>query len=386
MRRVYLDYNSTTPLDPEVFRAMEPYLKEYFGNPSNIHSFGRETREAIEQAREDVANLIGALPEEIFFTSGGSEANNWAIKGIIASIRDKNHIITSPIEHHSVTNTCEYLKTLGVEITYLPVDEFGLVNLEDVKKAIRKNTSLITIMHSNNEVGTIEPIQEIGEITKNAGIYFHTDAVASCGKLELDVNSLGVDLLTLSAHKIHGPKGIGALYIRKGTKIENLLHGGHQEKGLRSGTENLYGIVGFGKAARIIKETALQENRKIKELRDYLEKRIFNEIPEVKLNGHPEKRLGNTLHIGVGYVEGESLLMNLDLEGIAVSSGSACASGETEPSPVLKAMSVPDIFINSPLRFTLGKENTKEEIDYTVDVLKSVVKRLREISPLWKKK
>lgn len=386
MKRVYLDYNSTTPLYPEVVEAMIPYLKEHFGNPANIHYFGRETHEAIENARVQVAELINASPEEIFFTSGGTEADNWAIKGIAYGYKDKGHIISSPIEHHAVHNTCLYLQSLDYDITFVNVDSYGIVSPEDIKKAIKKNTILITIMHSNNEVGTIQPIREIAQIAQEAGICFHTDAVASCGKLKLDVRELGVDLLSLSAHKIHGPKGVGALYSKLGTKIEPILHGGHQEQGMRPGTQNLSGIVGFGKACAITKENMAKDVEKIKMLRDRLEQEIFKRIPEVHLNGHPEKRLVNTLNFCVGYIEGEALLVNLDLEGVAVASGSACTSGSAEPSPVLKAMNVPVEFINSPVRFSLGRGNTLEEILYAVDVLDKVTKRLRAISPLWKRR
>jgi cysteine desulfurase len=386
MKRVYLDYNSSSPLYPEVVEAMIPYLKEHFGNPSNLHFYGRETREAIENARVQVAELINASPEEIFFTSGGTEANNWAIKGIAYGYQNKGHIICSPIEHGSVFNSCRELEPEGYAVTFLNVDSNGMVDPDDIKKAIKKNTILLTVMHSNNEVGTIEPIKEIAKIAQEAKIRFHTDAVASCGKLKLDVKELGVDLLTISAHKIHGPKGSGVLYVKNGIKLEPIIHGGHQEQGLRAGTENLLGIVGFGKACSIIKNTMDEDIKKIKLLRDRLDQQIFQRIPEVRLNGHPEKRLVNTTQISVAYVEGEALLVNLDLEGIAVASGSACASGSTDPSPVLKAMNVPPEYINSPVRFSLGRENTMEEIDYAVDVLEKVTKRLRAISPLWKKK
>jgi cysteine desulfurase len=386
MKRVYLDYNSTSPLYPEVLETMHPYLKEHFGNPSNLHSYGRETREAIENARVQVAELLNASPEEIFFTSGGTEANNWAVKGTAYNREDKGHIICSPVEHGSVLSTCNYLQSRGYDVTFIDVDSYGMVDPDVIKQAIKKNTILITVMHSNNEAGTIEPIAEIAKIAQEAGVYFHTDAVASAGKVKLDVKKLGVDLLVISAHKIHGPKGSGALYIKNGTKLAPIIHGGHHEHGIRAGTENLYGIVGFGKACSILKDTIDEDIKKIKMLREHLEQEIFKRIPEVRLNGHPEKRLVNTANISVAYVEGEALLVNLDLEGVAVSSGSACAAGEPEPSPVLKAMNVPSEFINSPVRFSLGRENTMEDIDYTVDVLEKVAKRLRAISPLWKEK
>jgi cysteine desulfurase len=386
MRRVYLDYNSTTPVDKEVIKAIMPFLEEKFGNPSNLHSFGRETREAIENARKKVAQFLNANPDRIFFTSGGTESCNWAIKGIAFANRDKgNHIITSAIEHSSVLNSCWALKNFGFEITFLPVDEYGIVDIDYLKKAIKKETILVSIMHSNNEVGTLQPIKEISEILKNYDIYFHTDAVASAGKVKLDVKELGVDLLTISGHKIHAPKGVGVLYIKEGVKIENLIHGGHHEQGKRAGTENLIGIVGMGKACEIIQRDMEKDVKKIKELRDYLEEKILENIEDVRINGHREKRLPNTTNISFGYIEGEALLVNLDLEGIAVASGSACASGETEPSHVLKAMNVPLEYINSPVRFSLGRENTKEEIDYTIEVLIKAVKRLRAITAFKKK-
>lgn len=386
MRRVYLDYNSSTPIDKEVKEVIMPFLENKFGNPSNLHSFGRETREAIENARRKIAEFLNAKPERIFFTSGGTESCNWAIKGVAFANRNKgNHIITSAIEHSSVLNSCLALKDFGFEITILPVDEYGIIDIDYLKKSIRKETILVSIMHSNNEVGTIQPIEEISGILKNYDIYFHTDAVASAGKIKLDVEKLGVDLLTISGHKIHAPKGVGILYIREGVKIENLIHGGHHEQGKRAGTENLIGIVGMGKACEILTRDMEKDIEKIKELRDYLERKILENVEDVRINGHLEKRLCNTTNISFGYIEGEALLVNLDLEGIAVASGSACASGEPEPSHVLKAMNVPLEYINSPVRFSLGKENTKEEIDYTIEVVIKVVKRLREITAFKKR-
>lgn len=384
MRRVYLDYNSTTPIDKEVKKVIIPYLEEKFGNPSNLHYFGRETREAIESARRKIAQFLNTLPDRIFFTSGGTESCNWAIKGIALANQNKgNHIITSQIEHSSVLNSCSALKNFGFEITFLPVSEDGSVDIDYLKKSIKKETILVSIMHSNNEIGTIQPIKEISEILKNYDIYFHTDAVASGGKVKLDVKELGVDLLTISGHKIYAPKGVGVLYIREGVNIENLIHGGHHEQGRRAGTENLIGIVGMGKACERLMQDMENDIKKIKELRDYLERKILENIEDVRINGDRENRLCNTTNISFGYIEGEALLVNLDLEGIAVASGSACASGE--PSHVLKAMDVPIEYINSPVRFSLGKENTKEEIDYTIEVLIKVVKRLREITSFKKR-
>lgn len=382
MKRIYLDYNSSTPLDERVIEAMNQYLKK-FGNPSNLHSFGREMREGIEVARKKVANFLNCQPEEIFFTSGGTEANNWAVKGLAfkrLSEGKKGHLITTAIEHASVLNAAQFLERLGFAVTYLMPDGKGWISPEKVEESLREDTFLVSIMHSNNEIGTLQPIGEIARILREREIFFHTDAVASAGKIELNVKELGVDGLTISAHKLHGPKGVGALYLRKGTEIENLIHGGHHELGLRSGTENALGIVGFGKACEISQEEMAKVVPKIRDLRDYLEEEIEKRIPDILFNGHREKRLCNTSSVSFGYIEGEALLMNLDLEGVAVSSGSACAAGEV--SHVLKAISLPPEFLNSTVRFSLGRENTKEEIDYTLSVLERVVKRLREISPL----
>jgi cysteine desulfurase len=385
MKKIYLDYNSTTPVDERVFEAMVPYLKGTFGNPSNIHQFGQEAKKGIEIAREQVARFIGAAPEEIFFTSGGTEANNWVLKGTAAALRARGkHIITSPIEHSSVVETAHLLEKEGLKVDYAPVDEYGTVDLNFIKGTVNDGTILVSVMHSNNEVGTIQPIEEIVKIARQYSAVCHTDAVASASKVSVDVAALGVDLLTISSHKLHGPKGVGALYIKKGTKISPILHGGHHEKGMRAGTENLPGIVGFGKACELLHPTWKEEAAAMLKMRDYLEQKIFERIPAVRRNGHPQKRLPNTLNISIGYIEGESLLLALDLEGIAVSSGSACSAGAAEPSHVLKAMRVPSEFINSPLRFSLGRENTKEEIDFVVDSLVQTAERLRKLSPVWK--
>ncbi len=383
-RQVYLDNNSTTPIDPRVREAIEPYLTTVFGNPSNIHCFGRDAAEGIAQAREQVAELIGAKPEEIFFTSGGTEANNWAVKGVaIALMLEKGkQIITTPIEHASVLASAQYLERNGWQVTYLPVDSYGLVDPEDVRRALTKETALVSVMMANNEIGTVEPIKEIASICRAAGAYCHTDAVCAVGKMKVDVAELGVDLLTFSGHKIHAPKGVGVLYVRQGISIHPLIHGGHHEKGMRAGTENIIGIVGMGKACAILKDEWPEHARRMLALRQRLEQGILSRIPDVRLNGHPEKRLPNTCHFGIAYVEGEALLMNLDLEGIAVASGSACSSGEPEPSPTVKAINLPPIMRNSVVRFSVGVDNTEEEIDYTIDVLERVVRRLREISPL----
>jgi cysteine desulfurase len=386
MKRIYLDYNSSTPLDKRVKAAMDEY-SERFGNPSNLHYFGRETREGIEVARRKVADFLCCSPEEVFFTSGGTEANNWAIKGLAfkhLAEGKRGHIITSAIEHASVLNPCQFLERIGFSVTYLLPDENGWIAPDAVARAIREDTFLVSLMHANNELGTLEPISEISEILRKREIFFHTDAVASAGKIELDVKKLGVSALTISAHKIHGPKGVGALYLKKGIQIENLIHGGHHEQGMRSGTENLLGIIGFGKACEITREEMATTVPKIRDLRDYLEEEVKRRIPDIRINGAGASRLCNTSSISFAYVEGEALLMNLDLEGIAVSSGSACSAGEV--SHVLQALSLPPEFINSTVRFSLGRENTRAEIEFTIDKLEGVVKRLREISPLKKRK
>lgn len=383
-RRVYLDNNSTTPIDPRVRKAMEPYLTTVFGNPSNLHYFGREAAEGIARAREQVAGFLGARPEEIFFTSGGTEANNWAIKGVaVARMLERGrHIITTPIEHASILGSAKYLEDNGWEVTYLPVDSYGVVDPDDVRRAITKHTALVSVMLANNEIGTIEPLQEIAAICKEQGVVCHTDAVSAAGKMNLNVNELGIDLLTISGHKIHAPKGVGVLYIREGTPIHPLIHGGHHQGGLRAGTENITGIVGMGSACELLKAEWPAHARKMLVLRQRLEQAVLKRIPDVRLNGHPEKRLPNTSHFSVAYVEGEALLVSLDLEGVAVASGSACASGESEPSPTVKALNLPPQFRNSVVRFSLGEDNTEEEIDYAVDAFAAVVQRLREISPL----
>ena len=387
MRKVYLDYAATTPVHPEVSEAMQPYFSEKFGNPSSIHSFGREAKAAIDEARDKVASLLGAKSEEIVFTSGGTEADNFALEGIAFANEHKgNHIIITPIEHHAVIEPAKFLEKRGFKITYLPVDKYGLVDPEDVKKAVTSKTILISVMHANNEIGTIEPIAEIGKITKEKGIYFHTDAVQTVGAIPVKVNELNVDLLSASAHKLYGPKGVGMLYIRKGTKISRYLHGGEQEKGRRASTENVPGIVGFGKAVEIASKELPERAKHLIPLRDKLIKGIFEKIEDVHLNGHPEKRLPNNVNLCIERVEGESMLLNLDLEGIAASTGSACSSGSLEPSHVLMAIGVSQELAHGSLRFTLGRLTTEEDIDYVLEVLPRIVKKLREISPLKKVK
>ncbi|MBI2979967.1 MAG: cysteine desulfurase NifS [Chloroflexi bacterium] len=386
MKPIYLDYAATTPTHPEVVKAMLPYFTEVFGNPSSIYSYGLEAKEALEQARAKVANLIGARDEEIVFTSGGTEADNSALKGVALANESKgNHIITSSIEHHAVSETCKFLEKRGFQVTYLPVDEYGLVNPEDVKKAITVKTILISIMYGNNEVGTIEPIAEIGQIAKEAKVYFHTDAVQTVGHIPIAVDELGVNLLSMSAHKLYGPKGVGALYVRKGTRLVPFLHGGDQEKKRRATTENVPGIVGFGAAAEMAQREMGQEAQRLTHLRDRLIKGILERIEDVRLNGHPKRRLPNNVNISFNFVEGESILLNLDLEGICVSTGSACTSASLEPSAVLLAMGLSHELAHGSLRMTLGKWTTEEEINQVLEVLPRVIAKLRAMSPLMKK-
>lgn len=384
MRKVYLDHNATTPIHPEVLEALLPYYKEHFGNASSVHAYGRQARAAVEAARAQVAALLKAGPAEIFFTSGGSESDNFAIKGVASSSKDRGrHIITSQVEHPAVMETCQSLEPLGYEVTYLPVDEGGLVDPEDVRSAIRGDTILITIMHANNEVGAIEPIPEIGRIAKEHGILFHTDAVQSLGKTSTDVKELGVDLLSFSAHKLYGPKGIGGIYVRKGTELPPLIAGGHQERGLRAGTENVAGIVALGKVCEIAQRDYESEVQQLSMLRDRLQHGIIERVPKVRCNGHEDRRLPITANLSFEAIEGEALLINLDLAGIAVSTGSACSSGSVEPSHVLKAMHVPPAYIQGSMRFSVGRENTVEDIDYTLEQLPPIVEKLRRMSPLW---
>ncbi|CDF58263.1 cysteine desulfurase NifS [Thermobrachium celere] len=383
-RFVYMDHAATTYTKPEVLEAMMPYFTEQFGNASSIYTFGRRSKAAIEEAREKVAKALNALPDEIYFTGGGSEADNWAIKGVAFANRDKgNHIITTKIEHHAVLHTCEYLEKQGFEVTYLDVDEYGMINLEDLKKAITDKTILITIMFANNEIGTIQPIAEIGKIARERGIYFHTDAVQAVGNVNIDVKEMNIDLLSLAAHKFYGPKGVGALYIRKGVKIDNLIHGGGQERKRRAGTENLPGIVGLGKAIELATSNIEEHNRKIKSMRDRLLNGIMEKIPYTKLNGHPEKRLPGNINVSFQFIEGESLLLLLDHYGICASTGSACSSGSLDPSHVLMAIGLPHEIAHGSLRLSLGDLNKEEDVDYVLEVLPQIVQRLRDMSPLY---
>ena len=385
MKRIYLDYAATTPMRSEVVEAMLPYFTEVFGNPSTIYSYGQEAKEAIEESRSKIARLIKAQEEEIVFTGSGTEADNLALTGIIyASEGKKDHIITSAVEHHAVSETTKFLEKRRYKISYLPVDEYGLVNPDDVKKALTAKTVLISVMHANNEVGTIEPIKEIGRIAREAKVYFHTDAVQAVGHIGVDVKELGVDLLSISAHKLYGPKGVGALYIRKGTRIAPLMHGGEQEKRRRAGTENVPGIVGLGVAAELALEEIEEEAGRLRQLRDRLVEGLKERIKHIHFNGHPVKRLPNNVNICVEYVEGESMVLNLDLEGICVSTGSACTSSNLEPSHVLSSMGLPPELAHGSLRFTLGKWTTNEDINRVLEVLPRIVAKLRAMSPLLK--
>ncbi len=383
MKRIYMDHAATTSTDVEVVKAMEPYFSLKYGNPNSIHSFGQEAREAVEEAREKTAHLIGANSSEIVFTAGGTEADNYAIKGIAwANQKKGNHIITSKIEHHAVLHSCQFLEKHGFKITYLPVDKYGLIDPEDVKRAIIDKTILVTIMHANNEIGTIEPIKEISKVVKKAGIYFHTDSVQTTGHIPIDVNDLGVDMLSMSGHKFYGPNGVGALYLRKKTRIVNLIDGGAQEKNRRAGTENVAGIVGLGKAAELAEKRLLQgkEDEVIK-LRDRLIKGITKKIDHTHLNGHPTKRLPGNANFCFEFIEGESMLLSLDMEGVAASSGSACTSGSLEASHVLLSIGLPPEIAHGSLRLTLGKDNTNEEIDYVISILPGIIEKLRALSP-----
>jgi cysteine desulfurase len=381
---IYLDNNSTTPLAPEVLDAMLPYLGAKYGNASSIHSAGRESKKALEESREMIARIIGAgRPECVCFTASGSEADNMAIQGVARALRHKgNHIVTSAVEHPAVLGTCRFLEEEGFQVTYVKPDEFGLIRSEAVAEALRDDTILISIMHANNETGTINPIPAIGGIARERNILFHTDAVQSFCKVPFTVDELMAGLLSVSAHKINGPKGVGALYIREGVPIRPLIYGGHQEAGLRAGTENIAGIVGTAKAAELGQAGMKDAAGRMKSLRDKLERGLLKKIPRARLNGHPVLRLPNTLNLSIPFVESESLLLELDLKGVAVSSGSACTSGTGEPSHVLMAMGIPHEICRGALRFSLGKENTESEIDYILQVLPDIVERMRAMSPL----
>ena len=382
--RIYLDNAATTKTSKEVVDAMLPYFTEDYGNPSSIYEIGQRSKEAITKAREQIAQVIGAKTEEIYFTAGGSESDNWALKEAFEAYSGKgNHIITTKIEHHAILHTCEYLEKQGARITYLDVDENGLVDLEELQKAICPETILISVMFANNEIGTIEPVKEIGMIAKEHGVLFHTDAVQAFGQVPIDVDEMNIDMLSSSAHKINGPKGIGFLYIRKGVKIRSFVHGGAQERKRRAGTENVPGIVGYGVAAKRAAESMEERTKKERELRDYLIERVLKEVPYVKLNGDPVKRLPNNMNFSFRFIEGESLLIMLDMKGIAASSGSACTSGSLDPSHVLLAIGLPHEIAHGSLRLTLGEDTTKEDLDYTLEQLKEIIGKLRDLSPLY---
>jgi cysteine desulfurase len=384
MKRIYFDHSATTPVDPTVAEVIVEHMTEKFGNASSVHSFGREARKAIEEAREKVAALINAEPNEIFFTSGGTEGDNLALKGVAYANRKKgNHIITSTIEHHAILHTCEYLEKQGFTVTYLPVDEYGMVRVEDVANAITDKTILISIMYANNEVGTIQPIKEIGQLAREKGIYFHTDAVQVVGNHPVDVKDANIDLLTLAGHKFHGPKGVGALFIRRGVRVEEIQHGGGHERNMRAGTENVPGIVGLGKAAEIAQNEMQAKIARISGLRDKIITEVMAGIPHTKLNGHPTLRMPGNANFSFLFIEGESLLLNLDLKGIAASSGSACTSGSLDPSHVLLAMGLSHEVAHGSLRLSLGRGNTEEEVNYFLEVLPPIIQRLRDMSPLY---
>lgn len=381
---IYLDNAATTKTAPEVLDAMIPYFVENYGNPSSVYSFAAGNKEAVTQQREAIAQALGAQKEEIYFTAGGSEADNWALKATAEAYKGKgNHIITTKIEHHAILHTAEYLERQGFEVTYLDVDEDGVVKLDDLKEAIKPTTILISVMFANNEIGTIQPIKEIGKIARENGVLFHTDAVQAFGQVPIDVDECNIDMLSASGHKLNGPKGIGFLYIRKGVKIRSFVHGGAQERKRRAGTENVPGIIGIGTATARAIRTMEERTAKEIELRNYLIARILGEIPYVKLNGHPEKRLPNNANFSFRFIEGESLLIMLDMKGICASSGSACTSGSLDPSHVLLAIGLPHEIAHGSLRLTLSEETTKEELDYVVDCLKEIVANLRKMSPLY---
>jgi cysteine desulfurase len=384
MKRYYFDYAATTPTDPQVITEMQPYLFEQFGNPSSLHYFGQQARKAVEKARSQLASFLGTKEEEIIFTSGGTESNNFALNGIVYANENKgNHVITSAIEHHAVLEPLKFLEKRGLKVTYVKVDEFGVVSPQDIKEAINDKTILISIMHANNEIGTIQPIKEISKIAKGKGIYFHCDAVQTVGHIPTDVDELGVDLLSLSAHKFYGPKGVGALYIRKGTKITPFLLGGGQEKHRRASTENVAGIVGTGKAIELCKDKMAKEEKEQTVLRDRLIQGLKDKIERIYLNGHPVKRLPNNVNFSVEYIEGESMLLNLDMVGIAASTGSACTSGDLEPSHVLLAIGRPHDLCHGSIRFTSGRYNKEKDIDYLLKHFPEIVGRLRSMSPLY---
>ena len=383
-KRIYVDNAATTKVAPEVVEAMLPYFTEDYGNPSSIYNEGRTAKKAVENAREKVACAIGADPKEIYFTGSGSEADNWAIRSVARAYKDKgNHIITSAVEHHAILHTCQDLEKQGYEVTYLPVDEYGMVSVEDVKNAIKDNTILISIMFANNEIGTIMPIAEIGKIAKEAGVLFHTDAVQAVGNVPIDVKEMNIDMLSLTAHKFHGPKGSGALYVRSGIKLTSFITGGAQERMRRAGTENVPGIVGLGKAIEMATADIEAKQKKLTEIRDTYINKVLERVPYSRLNGHPTQRLAGNANISFEFIEGEGLLLSLDMKGISASSGSACTSGSLDPSHVLLAIGLKHEQAHGSLRTSFGEDNTLEDVDYMVDSIAEIVDRLRQMSPLY---
>lgn len=383
-KKIYLDNAATTATRPEVVEAMLPYFTEKFGNPSSVYEFASQNKIVVNKSREIIAGALDCEPADIYFTAGGTESDNWALKETADAYASKgNHIITSKIEHHAILHTCEFLEKHGYEVTYIDVDESGVIKLEELKKAIRPTTILISVMFANNEIGTIQPIKEIGELAKQNGILFHTDAVQAFGQLEINVNEMNIDMLSASGHKLNGPKGIGFLYIRKGLKLKSFIHGGAQERHRRAGTENVPAIVGLGKAVEIAMETITQRQKKEIELRDYLIDRVLAEVPFVRLNGHRTNRLPNNVNVSFQFIEGESLLIMLDMQNICGSSGSACTSGSLDPSHVLLAIGLPHEIAHGSLRLTLSEDNTKEEMDYVIEKIKEIVDKLRSMSPLY---
>lgn len=387
MKRIYMDYAATTPTLPEVMEAMQPYFHEKYGNPSSIHSMGEQAQDAVEAARAKVALLVGCSSDDVVFTAGGTEADNHAIKGVAFASRDKgNHIITTSIEHHAVLKPCNFLKGVGFEVTIVPVDKYGMVDPDDIRRAITGKTVLVSVMHANNEIGTIQPIEDVGRITREMGVCFHVDAVQTAGHLPIDVEKMGVDLLSVSAHKLYGSKGIGMLYIRPGTRIVPLLHGGEQEHGRRAGTDNVPGMVGFGRAAEIARQEMDREALTVAGYRDRVIHAILNHIDDAYLNGHPVMRLPNNINFSFDFIEGESILMYLDAEGICASTGSACSSASSEPSHVLTAIGMPVERARGSVRFTLGRWTEDEDIDKLIEILPRIVEKLRAMSPLVKEK
>ncbi|HEX7401911.1 MAG TPA: cysteine desulfurase NifS [candidate division Zixibacteria bacterium] len=386
MKRIYLDHYATTPVHPEVLEAMLPYFKDKFGNPSSIHGFGREAKVALQEAREKVAQLLGVSSSEIFFTAGGTESDNLAVKGTAFANRNKGrHIVTSKIEHHAILESCKFLEKEGFTVTYLPVDSKGVVDPEDLRKAIQEDTILVSIMYVNNEMGSIQPLEVISPIVKDKGIYLHTDAVQAAGKIPIDLRKLNADMLSLSGHKINGPKGVGAVYIRKGVRITPWSHGGHHERSRRAGTENIPGIVGFAKAAELAFGDLDDQNRHLKNLTETFYRKLVETVPDVILNGDLNSRAVNTLNLSFKGVEGESIILSLDLKGVAVASGSACTSGTLEPSHVLSAMGIAPEIAQGAIRFSFGRDNTMEDVEYVTGIIPEIVNRLRSMSPLYAK-